>query len=108
MMLIGLVWIGILEIVKEIKMYKVYKYSINIVDEIQVITLPIGAKILSFQLQGVQPTIWILLNIEEDRLVDRKFVIKSTGQPIMENIDNLIYIATTQQGMFVWHLFEAI
>lgn len=86
-------------------MRKIYKYELP--DVISYIFMPVGAKILSLQMQKNNPCIWAEVdtsNIEEQRI----FIIFGTGQEINFKEKDISYINTVQQGVFVWHVYEFI
>lgn len=83
-------------------MKTIFKYNIEITDE-QKIDIPIGAELLSAQIQKNAMVIWALVNTS---LVKEPVTIKifGTGNPVSE--DNGIYLSTVQAPMgFVWHIF---
>lgn len=71
--------------------------------------MPIGAHILSVQMQGLEPQMWALVKPENPTTV-REFVIYGTGQQIEESGNRLEFIGTFQQseGRLIWHLFEVL
>lgn len=80
----------------------VYKYELR--PQNSIMKLPKGAEILTVQLQYGIPTLWALVDPEnelEDRLID----IIGTG---WEVTDNIKYICTYMDGPFVWHAFERL
>ena len=85
-------------------MKAVYKYTFFL-DDIQRLKMPVGAKILSVQVQGNTPCIWAEVETT-NALQERAFVIKGTGHEIKER--DLRYIGTFQMPPFVWHLYEVI
>lgn len=68
--------------------------------------LPVGAKVLCVQTQHEEPRLWILVDPDDGRLVDRTFVTVSTGYEIPYDADE--YIGTFQLGcgQLVCHVFE--
>lgn len=77
------------------------------ITETTVRQLPQGAEILTaqFQLSSGRIKVWAL--VEADRpMEDRTFRVYGTDHALEESPDRLTYIATTQQGPFVWHVFE--
>ena len=84
---------------------RIYKYKINLIN-ITTLALPEDAEILSFQYQRGELYIWVLLD-ESAPTILRRLVIFETGQEIWQR-QQLEYIGTTQtqDGSFVWHLFE--
>ncbi len=89
-------------------MEKIYKYPLSLTQGLQYITMPEGAEIVHFAMQGEQPCMWARVN-PLATMLQREFWILGTGHDIF---DNLKHIGTTQhesanmQGSFVWHLFE--
>jgi len=84
-------------------MKTIYKYEVPMGD-VSSIRMPQGATVLSFQMQNGTPFIWALIN-EDVPEAERQFVLVGTGHPIDDSW-SLKFIGTTQQGPFVWHLFE--
>lgn len=78
----------------------IYKYEVD-----TIVTMPDKAEILTVQLQNGRPWIWALVDISE-QLVERNFNIIGTGWEIEEV--NHKYIATFQDGSYVWHVFEIL
>lgn len=83
----------------------IYKYPLETID-VQKISMPFDAEILTIQVQNKVPCIWALVNeysIKEIRI----FEIFGTGNPIPENV-NRKYIGTYQlnEGQLVFHCFE--
>lgn len=83
-------------------MKTIYKYELAITDY-QEIFMPIGAKILTAQLQHDHIAIWALVH-KGGPMEARKFLICGTGNPVAELCGT--YIATVQQNQFVWHVFD--
>ena len=89
-------------------MKTIYKYFILPIGEFS-LDLPIGASILSFQTQGGDMCLWVMVDKDAD-IEQRHFKIHGTGRLIKETA-NLHYIGTTQMSIdppLVWHLFEEI
>jgi hypothetical protein len=84
----------------------IWKYPIEI-NDIQTISLPVGAEILCVQTQNDRPYIWALVDSEAET-ESCQFLLCGTGERIPANLDHLEYIGTFQQmgGLFVWHLFK--
>ena len=86
-------------------MKTIFKYPLVTRDEMS-LNMPIGAEILTVQLQDGVPCMWT--RVDPSRCQEtRIFHIHGTGNPI-PNSDREIYIGTWQKGSFVWHLFEFI
>lgn len=88
-------------------MKRVYKYPVEIAD-VQTILLPIGAQILSVQVQGGNPYIWACVNPSAES-EPRRFRLFETGHNI-ESENCLKFIGTFQLlgGRLVYHLFEEV
>ena len=83
-------------------MDKIYKYPLYLSAGIQYVSMPEGAEIVHFSMQGDQPCMWARVN-PLAIMIQREFWILGTGQDISGNSK---HIGTTQHGDFVWHLFE--
>lgn len=69
------------------------------------VSLPAGARILSVQMQAGRPQMWALVDpdaIESPTL--RAIAVFGTGSPIEGDPGQ--YLATFQDGPFVWHVFD--
>ena len=89
-------------------MKTIYKYPIPLISAEFDMELPVGAVILSFQIQNKIPCIWAMIDKDADK-EQRHFRFYATGYPIVEISKdlNLHYIGTVQtSGGLVWHLFE--
>lgn len=64
--------------------------------------LPLNARVLTFQVQGWTPTIWVACEAAHPTKT-RTFAILATGQSTDEYEQ---YIGTIQLNGLVWHLFE--
>lgn len=82
----------------------IWKYPLKIY-EVQIISMPATAKVLSVQVQGDVPCIWALVDTDEKN-VERTFILQGTGLEC--TCDLLGYIGTfqLQGGRLVYHLFE--
>jgi hypothetical protein len=85
-------------------MITIHKYQFEIADKV-VIEMPIGADILSVQIQNGKPTIWakVETTYKEEKKV---FRIYGTGHELDLFAMEGRYLATIQQGQFVWHIFD--
>lgn len=82
-------------------MVTVHKYQFAIEREI-ILMVPYGARVLKVECQADVPSIWAL--VDTNRLmVARRFYLFGTGKEISTH---LRHVATFQQGIYVWHLFE--
>lgn len=75
----------------------VYKYSLR-----HRVEMPIGAQILTIQMQDNQPMIWALVD-PNAQFELRHFEAVSTGYSVGNGLQ---YIGTYFEGQFVWHVFE--
>ena len=82
---------------------KIWKYTLQMHD-LQTLTIPVGAKLLSLQMQEGQPQLWALVN-EAAPCEPRRITVYGTGQPIYN--DPGVFIGTFQYGEYVFHVFEA-
>ena len=82
-------------------MKTIYKYQLPGVGALK---LPLGAQILTVQLQNGSPTLWALVQ-PDNALVDRTISIVGTGSEVE---DNMKYICTYMDGPFLWHAFEIL
>ena len=83
-------------------MKTIYKYELRSQDASM--KLPLGAEILTVQLQDGRPMLWALVD-PENVLVDRFISTVGTGWQVE---DSMKYICTYMEGYFVWHVFEMI
>jgi hypothetical protein len=86
-------------------MKTIWKFPLK-VDDVQLVPMPMGAEVLTMQIQDGQPCLWALVDggeRQEQRLIE----IFGTGNPIHEDAGiQRRYIGTFQQSPFVWHVFE--
>jgi hypothetical protein len=84
---------------------KIFKWTLAITDR-QNLYMPVGAKLLTVQMQNEMPQLWALCNPEAPKET-RTFNIIGTGNPIQNDPGQ--YIATFQinSGMLVFHVFES-
>lgn len=82
-------------------MITIYKYTLLLRDE-QSVRLPVGAKVLTAQQQGIDICIWAEVD-PKARLAVRKFWIVGTGHPVPSS--GACYLSTVQMGAFVWHVY---
>ena len=84
-------------------MRTIWKYRFPEGDE-TVLTMPMGAHVLTIQVQDGSPVLWALVDPDappEPRL----FYVKGTGWVIDQPLGR--YVGTVQLAGFVWHVFEA-
>ena len=82
----------------------VYKYPL-IVDDVQTVTLPVGAKIICIKEQHGDLCLWALVDPNETRTEAVKIRCAGTGHPIEEDVE---YIDTVmlRSGYLVFHFFR--
>ncbi len=89
-------------------MKKIFKYPLEVTDT-QFVELPLGAEILTAQIQGDQLCLWAMVNtLPEAVKKNRRIEIIGTGNPVPTG--NLKYISTFQMmgGGLIFHVFENI
>lgn len=89
-------------------MKTIWKFPIKVTDR-QTVPMPVNAEILTAQVQGILPCLWAMVDKAETVDEDRVIEIFGTGNLI--HVDMGVerkYIATFQQGPFVWHVFERV
>ena len=89
-------------------MKKIFKYPLEIIDT-QFIELPLGAEILTVQIQGDQLCLWAMVNTLPGAIKkNRRIEIIGTGYPVP--VGELKYISTFQimDGSLIFHVFENI
>lgn len=67
------------------------------------VRMPRRARVLSVEMQGGEPRIWVLVDLSEP-LVDYHFRVVGTGHE-QSGLFDAKYIGTWQDGPMVWHLF---
>lgn len=81
-------------------MITIWKYPLAVTDN-QEISLPVGANLLTIQLQNGRPCLWALVNTGAAQKRVR-IQIRGTGHPA-DDVGR--YIATFQLGPLVFHCF---
>ena len=92
--------------------FLIYKYpitrSINTYGAFE-LRLPLAARILSCQIQNDQLCFWVAFCAPDEgeafEVTTRNFQIIGTGKRF-ESLNSMEFIATVQQGSYVWHIFE--
>lgn len=84
----------------------IWKYLLEVTD-VQHISMPQGAQILSVQTQVGQPTLWALVNKKLPH-APRRIITVGTGNPFPSVVGEK-FIGTYQlhDGALVFHVFEA-
>lgn len=81
---------------------KVFKYELY-PEAVHRVEMPVGATVLSVQMQGQYPCMWALVDPEEGHEV-RHFVTCGTGHQLPPDIK--AYVGTFQMPPLVFHVFE--
>jgi hypothetical protein len=96
-------------------MKAIYKYQIakpeNQPSHVS-IEMPVGARILTVQMQGLNMCIWASVDLSPNPEIEmRYFRILGTGWEIEEALfEKYTYLGTVQVhgGLFIWHIFEEV
>jgi len=86
-------------------MHTIWKYELKITDTNHVM-MPEASKILTAQMQGNVLCIWAMV-APSSPLRERVIRIVGTGNPFRD-AQNCRYIASVQERVFVWHVFEVL
>ena len=83
----------------------ILKFELQVTD-MQILAMPVGAKILDVQMQNGNLQLWALCDNSKPLIEKRKIAIYGTGNPMPDNCGE--YIATFQMagGSLVFHVFE--
>ena len=89
----------------------IWKFSLVVTDR-QTVTMPVGAEVLSVQMQGNVLCLWAVVNPDAERII-RTFEIFGTGHPMPDVLKEglaRLHIDTVQArgGSLVWHVFELL
>ena len=68
-------------------------------------TMPIGAEILTVQMQNGQPCVWALVN-PQVKTEKRILRIVGTGHTIIDKLGKYIGTFQLMEGQLIFHLFE--
>lgn len=69
------------------------------------ILMPYGAMPLTVRMQGLEMFLWAQVSREPGVNQWRHFDIYGTGHDMPENPG--VYVDTVEQGVFIWHIFDA-
>jgi hypothetical protein len=83
-------------------MTTIWKFQLDLFDEQQII-LPVGAKILTAQINQGSICLWAEVEAYAKK-ENRSIFIVGTGHPLPNCVTK--YIATVQADNFVWHIYE--
>jgi len=87
-------------------MKTIWKFELSITD-IQTISMPRDARILSVQTQFGKPCIWAIVSDDEIKR-DRTFIIHGTGHPCSCKKEDFIGTFLIENRALVFHLFERL
>lgn len=85
-------------------MKTVFKYPLELTENVFDVLMPAFAEALHFGFQGNQLCLWALVDPEKD-LVRHRFVVVGTGQPA-EEIGPYINTVLSEKGVIVLHFFH--
>lgn len=83
---------------------KIFKYILEIKD-LNCISMPRGAEIISCQAQNEQLCLWARVH-PQAKMDDRVFRIYGTGHQLPSYWGDHIHLATVQIRSLVWHVYE--
>ena len=87
----------------------IWKFNLNILATSQTIRMPIGAEILTVQIQDGKPCLWAEVDGDGKVLTEPRFIqVYETGQAMIGMSWDRKYIATIQIGQTVYHVFEYV
>ena len=90
------------------KKQTIWKYPLEF-EDVQTIQMPIGAEILTVQIQDGKPCLWAEVDADDKVSAEPRFIqIFGTGQYNMGMSWDRKYIATFQIMKLVYHVFEYI
>lgn len=90
----------------------VWKYPLALTADVQLVEVPVTAKLVRFAMQGDVPTMWLLVEQgcdcdQHKGTTVRGYFIRGTGDPAAAEPDAL-YRGTADHRGYVWHLFELL
>ncbi len=80
----------------------IWKFPLELVAE-QDVEMPEDGRVLTIQTQGETLTLWALVD-QTNKLAKRRIRLHGTGHPFAGHQG--VYLATVQNGPFVWHFFD--
>ena len=83
----------------------IWKFPLPVTDEVTVAALPVGAQILTVQMQHDIPCIWALVD-QYAKSEERRFRTYGTGYDIPANPGQYIGTVHMHGSILVWHVFE--
>jgi len=88
------------------KKQTIWKYPLEF-EDVQTIQMPIGAEILTAQIQDGKPCLWAVVDPEKENK-PRFIQIFATGYPMPGISLDRKYIASIQIGRKTYHVFEYV
>lgn len=85
-------------------MKSVWKFTLELSDGAQQISMPDNALVVHFAMQNDTPCLWAHVDPAAKK-ESRFFSVHGTGHPIP---DDRVHRGTCQHGQFVWHLLEQV
>jgi len=85
-------------------MNKIYKYEVQGVSYDPRVTLPVGSKIIEFEIQNDSLYLWAIIDTAQEDKEEKVFEIYGTGWDIV-NPEQLTHLKTLHHSSFVWHIF---
>jgi predicted regulator of amino acid metabolism with ACT domain len=86
-------------------MKRIFKYRIKI-DDLQEIQMPVGAEILTVQVQQETPCIWAMVDDDVPIMHTRRIETFGTGHAVQEAERKYIGTYQIRNGALVFHVFE--
>jgi len=84
----------------------IWKFPLEVMDT-QIIRLPIGAKILTVQMQNAVCNLWAIVDETITEVESRTINIYGTGFPLPEDVGTYLNTFQMMSGGLVFHVFEA-
>lgn len=90
-------------------MKTIWKYPLEFAGYVQTFEMPVGAEVLTAQVQHGRICLWALVEDKLPAVYDRNFIILGTGHENREQ-GELKYVATVQMenGSLIFHIFELV
>lgn len=82
-------------------MKTIHKYSL-VLEEKQTVAMPLDSVILTVQMQSGVCSVWAEVDTDNPMGL-REFFVAATGGPLPPS--DAKYVATVQDGIFVWHIY---
>jgi hypothetical protein len=98
-------------------MRTIWKYPLDVPEEVTVLQVPQGATVLTADFQerrtpnAPYADLCVWFAVDDDRaLTERRFAVLTTGNPVPAQVGDLAlaqgYVATVQRNGYVLHVFE--